>query len=301
MAGNRKILKFKVAGLVFDVCFESDDNLSDYLISYQPFLFTGNEINSSFVLEVKNQSCDLGKDVQKIADFDDEDYQFKLYTDVNNENHIISMSSPFDRNNFHQLYIQKDFASGVLYTTGETNNRLYSLNNSIMMMYAFSSAFHHALLFHSSVVMKDDKAYLFLGKSGTGKSTHTSLWLKYIEGSVLLNDDNPVVRISDDGTPVVYGTPWSGKTPCYKNESCNLGGIVRLYQAPFNKITRLQSVGAYTVLLPTVSNMKWVKDLSDAVNHTISILIEKVPIFKLECLPDREAAMTSYNALTDAP
>ena len=57
---------------------------------------------------------------------------------------------------------------------------------------------------------------MLLGKSGTGKSTHSRLWLKYIPDTKLLNDDNPAVRIMDNNTIMIYGTPWSGKTPCYK-------------------------------------------------------------------------------------
>ncbi len=56
------------------------------------------------------------------------------------------------------------------------------------------------------------EAVMFLGESGTGKSTHSRMWLENIEGSTLLNDDAPAVRISADGT-TAYGTPWSGKTP----------------------------------------------------------------------------------------
>ena len=48
---------------------------------------------------------------------------------------------------------------------------------------------------------------MFLGKSGTGKSTHARMWLKYIQGTDLVNDDNPVVRVANDGTAVVYGSP----------------------------------------------------------------------------------------------
>ena len=71
---------------------------------------------------------------------------------------------------------------------------------------------------HTSTICCQGKAVFFLGESGTGKSTHTRLWRENIEGAVLLNDDSPILRIID-GKPWVYGSPWSGKTPCYKNES----------------------------------------------------------------------------------
>ena len=70
---------------------------------------------------------------------------------------------------------------------------------------------------HSSCIVYRGKAVLFLGASGTGKSTHTRLWLENIEGSTLLNDDSPFVRV-EDGKVWAYGSPWSGKTSCYKQE-----------------------------------------------------------------------------------
>ncbi len=40
------------------------------------------------------------------------------------------------------------------------------------------------------------------------------------------------------------GSPWSGKTPCYRNVSHPIAGIVRLSQAPQNRIRRLRSIEA---------------------------------------------------------
>ena len=56
------------------------------------------------------------------------------------------------------------------------------------------------LLIHASTIRYRGKAVMFLGESGTGKSTHSRMWLENIEGSTLLNDDAPAVRISADST-----------------------------------------------------------------------------------------------------
>ena len=104
----------------------------------------------------------------------------------------------------------------------------FSIDSGLMVMYALSTANKSTLLFHSSVVMEKGYAYMFLGKSGTGKSTHSQQWLEAIKGAMLLNDDNPVVRAYPGGRIYVYGSPWSGKTHCYKNDYGTLGGIVML-------------------------------------------------------------------------
>ncbi len=147
------------------------------------------------------------------------------------------------------------------------------------------------VLFHSSTIVKDGKAYLFLGKSGTGKSTHSGLWLKHIEGTRLLNDDNPVVYISHEGTPMVSGSPWSGKTPCYKNEEYPIGAIVQLRQAPENKIRKQTVIESYVSIKTSVSGKAWEKEIADGQHQTIEKLIGATRLYQLDCLPDAGAAL----------
>ena len=85
------------------------------------------------------------------------------------------------------LVCSNDYRQGDIYAE---NSNLFGVNNALMVMYALATANKQTALFHSSVVSFQDKAYMFLGKSGTGKSTHSRLWLKYIEGTELINDDN---------------------------------------------------------------------------------------------------------------
>ena len=186
----------------------------------------------------------------------------------------------------------------VVPDTTNLNSVKFAVNNSLMVLYALATAKLGTALFHAAVVTFRGKGYMFLGKSGTGKSTHARLWLRYNEGSELLNDDNPVVRISGDSA-VVYGSPWSGKTPCYKNESSPLGGIVLLSQAPFNKIERLRGVGAYAALVPSISGKRWERDIADGLHFTENALAGNVPVWYLECLPDEGAAKLCRETVTD--
>ena len=173
-------------------------------------------------------------------------------------------------------------------------NWSFGVNNAIMVMYALATANSQTALFHSSVVSYQGKAYMFLGTSGTGKSTHSSLWLKYIEGTELVNDDNPVVRIID-GVARVYGSPWSGKTPCYRNVVYPVGGIVKLDQAPYNEIKRLKGVRAYAAVVPSISGKRWDKKVADGLHETENLLAQLVPVWHLDCLPDEAAARLSCN------
>ena len=166
-----------------------------------------------------------------------------------------------------------------------------TVDTSLMLLYAMRSAAGDTLLFHSSTVVKEGKAYLFLGKSGTGKSTHSGLWLKHIAGTRLLNDDNPVVYVTPEGTPMVSGSPWSGKTPCYKNEEYPVGGIVQLRQAPENKIRKQTVIEAYVSIKSSVSGKAWEKDIADGQHQTIEKIIGGTRLYQLDCLPDADAAL----------
>ena len=177
------------------------------------------------------------------------------------------------------------------------SNPLFGVNNALMVMYALSTANSQTALFHSSVVSNGGRGYMFLGKSGTGKSTHSSLWLRYINGSQLVNDDNPVVRRTEDGFRV-YGSPWSGKTPCYRNVSYPLGAIVLLSQAPYNAIHRLRGLQAYAALVPSISGKRWDSHIAEGLHQTENMMAGEVPVWHLECLPDEAAAQTSYAAIT---
>ena len=172
----------------------------------------------------------------------------------------------------------------------KTENARFAIDNAAMLVYAFATAGLQTLLFHSSVTVLDGKGYMFLGHSGTGKSTHSRQWKEAFPACELLNDDNPAVRIWPDGTVRVYGSPWSGKTPCYKNDSAPVQALVQLVQAPENKITRLKMSQAYPYILASVSGLKVMPEMMDRIFESIAKLLEISPVYRLECLPNPDAA-----------
>lgn len=179
---------------------------------------------------------------------------------------------------------------------GQRETQVFGFNNAMMIAFAFASAPCGALLMHSSVTLYCGRANMNLGKSGTGKSTHSALWMNNFEGTELLNDDNPVLRIEGNNA-TVYGSPWSGKTPCYKDKSAPIRALVMLEQQPFNRIDRLQVLPALGAMLSSCSTMIWDRPTYHAILHTISDVIRLVPVYHLACLPNREAAELCRNTL----
>jgi len=153
------------------------------------------------------------------------------------------------------------------------------------------------VLIHSSCVIHQGKAVLCLGESGTGKSTHTRLWLKYIPDSFLLNDDSPVLTF-EDGKPIVYGSPWSGKTHHYHQLRFPLAAALRLSQAPYNKIRKLNTIEAFSAIQPSCPPALAQDDrFQDMMVGLLSDVLSVAPVFHLECLPDEAAAWTSHDAI----
>lgn len=179
---------------------------------------------------------------------------------------------------------------------GNADMRRFGLNNALMLAFSFSASFRETLLLHASTVRNNGYAYAFIAKSGTGKSTHVDLWMRHIEGCDLINDDAPVVRVAPDGV-FVYGSPWSGKTACYRLAKVPMGAITRIVRANANSIERLSGTMAFASLLSSTSQMKWDKQIFDNVCDTIIHVVEHVGVYTLNCLPDKDAALLCHKVI----
>ena len=272
---------FKVADVVFAVtAFDDDFGL---MKNYEPFVFD-NDKRESAVFNLTVSEGDTMAYTEEMRQ--DDEGQVIVCGKTANGSPVFEFI--WANKTAGWLQYPHDYRQASLTVTG--SYRKLAIDNALMILFALSTASHGVALFHSSTVSYANKAYMFLGVSGTGKSTHSSLWLKHIKGTELLNDDNPVVRVFDDGHVTVYGSPWSGKTPCYRNLSYPLGGIVLLSQAPYNKIHRLSGIQAYVALVPSISGKRWDKQIADGLHQTEDALAKTVPTWHLECLPDEAAA-----------
>ena len=152
------------------------------------------------------------------------------------------------------------------------------------------------MLLHAAVLEYDGAGYAFLGRSGTGKSTHTGLWLKYLNGSRIVNGDKPILE-HKNGDFIAYGTPWMGKEGLGYNAASPLKGLCFLEQAKENSITRLTPAEAAArifvqILLPQEEkNVEKTLELTDK-------LVTDVPCYLLKCDISEEAVVKSFEALT---
>ena len=194
--------------------------------------------------------------------------------------------------------MNEDYTQGDYYPCARVGARstLFQVNTSLMIQYTFATAGLSTLLLHASVTRYQGVANLFFGVSGTGKSTHSRLWHAFVPESDLMNDDNPIIRFEGERC-IVYGSPWSGKTLCYRNVVAPVNALVRLEQYPKNVIERLQPLQAYASVIAAVSTIRWNHDVMSLLVPTIERVAMNVPCFRLQCRPDEEAVQVCKKAI----
>lgn len=171
------------------------------------------------------------------------------------------------------------------------------LRFAIWLAYGMMAARHGRLPIHASAVVHRGSAVLCLGESGTGKSTHTRLWLNNIPHCHLLNDDSPIVAVTTREV-VAYGSPWSGKSHCYRAESHPVAAFLRLEQRPRNAIRRLPTLEAFGAVQPSLPPaMSHDEHLLDMQADIASGILSTTPVYRLGCRPDADAARLSHNTI----
>ncbi len=153
-------------------------------------------------------------------------------------------------------------------------------------------------MLHSSAVVVDDRAYLFSAPSGTGKSTHTGIWMKHFgEKAHILNDDKPAIMFRD-GKIYASGTPWSGSSELNVNEEVLLQGIGIIRRCEVNRIERMkESEVIYNILDQTIR--------PDSAEYNVLLLgmldrlVKNVKVWKLEVNMEEEAAVVAYEAMKE--
>lgn len=155
---------------------------------------------------------------------------------------------------------------------------------------------YDALVFHGSAVAVGQRAFLFAAPSGTGKTFHTRLWLKNIEGSYVINGDKPILRVID-GTPCVCGTPWMGKEGFGCNRIVPLSAVCFLNRGTENRIERISFAQAF----PRLISQSFRPENAELLTHTLSLLKgigQSTPLYELFCRMDDEAAKVAYGGMS---
>lgn len=288
---------FRVAGLLFSVALPDGWDVETILPSFHPFRCkTWQEGEAVFrVLATTQSFADDGKRTELLEDSPNDIGRTRLFRST--DGYCVEINNDTTQNGLvHTMITDPHFESATAYIRPEDLSMGAVLSSMVRFLFAQAVLEHDGVFVHASCVSMEGKSYLFLGKSGTGKSTHARQWLQAFPDCRLLNDDNPALRI-EDGNVMVYGTPWSGKTSCYKNEGYPVAGIARLRQAKTNSFSLLEGPEIFAALLPSCSAIRQDAGLLEALYCTLIQIAEQVTVGCMECLPNIDAARVCYNSL----
>lgn len=164
----------------------------------------------------------------------------------------------------------------------------YFLHNILEYAFRIALVFNGGFAIHASSIAHEGYGIAFSAESGTGKSTHTDLWLKNYPGTYILNDDGPALRLKD-GKWYIYGTPWAGTSGINANSGVELKALVFLERSETNIIRDCPTGEA-------------LKRIFDAIVHPVS---DEITNLVLESVSDffirSKVCVLGCNISDDAP
>lgn len=164
------------------------------------------------------------------------------------------------------------------------------------MMFNYILLHHMGLIFHASCIAHEGEGILFIGPSGTGKSTQAELW-RTCRGADIINGDKAGVTLRE--VPMVHGVPFPGTSGICKNVSLPLKAIVVLFQAAENTVCRMGASQAVTALCPNLFVDQAIPEEWQLALNLLLDLIAQVPVYSLACTPDVRAAEALERAMKE--
>lgn len=161
--------------------------------------------------------------------------------------------------------------------------------DTIRVVFLYMALHRGYVAIHSASILYNNKAWLFTASSGTGKSTHASLWKEVYDVDTINGDLNIVSDLED--IPKVYGTPWCGTSGIYDIKEHELGGVILLKRGSTNVVEELPIEKQILDVGQRVVSPPWNKTLTAMQYDILNSLIKKVKVASLTCTKDQEAAV----------
>lgn len=155
---------------------------------------------------------------------------------------------------------------------------VYELDSLLRILLSQRLVKEHGLLLHAATIERDGVAYVFMGRSGAGKSTVASL---SPEGSVF-TDEISLLRCTA-GEWRAFGTPFWGEFRAgNQNRSAPVARIFMLVQARENRCTAIPRRRALAELLSNTLFFSNARADREALLNVAERLVNRVPVAGLE-------------------
>lgn len=222
----------------------------------------------------------------------------------------IEYQYPYVGKVFHDYLVEPETVDSDIYTISYTQKELEEIEKlspdskggyleflCIFDKIAMTLMERGIILMHGALIEYEGEGFLFTAPSGTGKSTHISLWKKYLgDQVVVVNGDKPELEIRGDDI-LAYGTPWCGKESWQVNKSVPLKGVCLIRRGTENKIQRI-SAGDYIEFLIPQFYFDIQSGDAPKVFDFLNQMADRVPFYLLECDISEEAAKCSFETMT---
>lgn len=142
------------------------------------------------------------------------------------------------------------------------------------------------LILHSSGVSINDKGFIFCGKSGSGKTTISNLFIK--SGHATLLTDEALILRKHNNSIKIYGSPWKGSGDnIYCNTSSVLNHIYFIYHGKENNCIDISKREAISILMKQAFPYFWDKKLMLKSFSLVTEITNTIPSSSLYFLPDK--------------
>jgi hypothetical protein len=154
----------------------------------------------------------------------------------------------------------------------------YTLDSFLRVALSQLLLAENGLLLHAATVVRNARAYVFMGRSGAGKSTIA----RHAPAGSALTDEISLLRRHADGWRA-HGTPfWGEFRAAGQNTSFPLAGIFALAQAPENRLARLEARAALRAILSCAMFFSAERRDREALLRIAALLAESVAVARLE-------------------
>lgn len=286
-------MKLQIAGLYMDL--QCDVRVEEHLPNLRPFVVESLPEGESVICTLQTNCNIQREDTEPTLSQITDDKLLRVW--LKSEVCKISLQLPTSGKTYW-MQADRQWQKVITDWRPDTGLSYVCLNDFIMIAFVYSSAFYQTATIHASSVAIDRQGCAFIGPSGIGKSTHSRLWLEHVPGTRLLNDDQPVLRLQPDGTVRIYGSPWSGKTECYRNEGAELKALFFMQQSLENEITRLTPIETFQRLMKATSIIGRDTVTFKAISHTQASVSGGVPAYLFKNQPTREAVGLSFHTFS---
>jgi len=153
----------------------------------------------------------------------------------------------------------------------------FAIDSFVRILYSLALVEARGLVVHAASLIRNGGAYLFCGRSGSGKTTIARL----SPDATLLSDELSIVSLAE-ATARCHGTPfWGELARAGEDRAAPVAGIYFLHHGSRHAVEAIKPRQALERLLPNVLFFAREADLTARVLSIAADLVEAVPCFDL--------------------